>query len=307
VKALIVGINGFAGQHLLYELCQYGHEVYGIDISGTNPKVFIADILNKDDVMAVIKKIEPDCIFNLAAQASVSLSWTNPQMTFDINVKGTLNLLDAVHSVTKRIRVVIVGSSDQYGLLRRDECPIDESFRINPQSPYAISKQAQENMVQAYIHTYGMDIVMTRSFNHIGPGQRKGFVVADLASQIAEIEKGIRPALTIGNMEAIRDFTDVRDVVCAYRLLYEKGKSGDVYNVGSGCIYSIKQILDILLEYSESDIDVKKDPQKMRPSDLPFIQCNYTKLKLHTGWSPAICIRRSLKDTLEYWRFVIKG
>lgn len=302
MRSFIVGINGFVGQHLAVELAGHGYNVFGMDVTGESDHISIVNILDREAVHAAVSSIQPDCVFHLAAQASVARSWLDPQQTFDINVKGALNLLDAVRLLKNPARVLILGSSDQYGMVRTEDCPISEDMRIDPRSPYAISKQAQESMARAYIAAYDMDIVLTRSFNHIGPGQRKGFVIADFASQIAAIEKGNEPVLSVGNLDARRDFTDVRDVVRAYRMLCENGHTGEIYNVGSGFAYSIEQLLQSLLSLSKQPISVQRDPHKMRPSDLPLIQCDNRKLIAHTGWSPEYDIQRTLLDTLNYWR-----
>lgn len=302
MKALIAGINGFVGQHLTSELLAGGYEVEGLDVVATEPHVRVVDLLDKDAVRQAVAEMAPDCIFHLAAQASVSRSWADPQLTFDINVKGTLNLLDAIRAAGRPVRIIIIGSSEQYGIVRPEDCPIKETLRSDPQSPYAISKQAQESLVQAYVKAYGLDIIMTRSFNHAGPGQRRGFALADFASQIADIEKGAEPVLQVGNLEAKRDFTDVRDVVRAYRLLNESGQAGEIYNVGSGQVYRMRELLDLMVGMARVPIEIRNDPERMRPSDLPLIQSDNTKLRQHTGWEPHYSMEQTITDTLDYWR-----
>lgn len=302
MKALITGIGGFVGTHLTQELNNHGYEVCGMDIAGNAPNTHIVNLLDKAAVIGMISETRADCIFHLAAQASVRLSWENPQLTFDVNVKGTLNLLEAVRSLDHPTRIIIIGSSDQYGHIQPEDCPIKESLRIDPVSPYSISKQTQENLVKSYIHAYNMNIVMTRSFNHCGPGQRTGFVVSDFASRIAAIERGESPLITVGNLEAKRDFTDVRDIVRAYRLLNEAGMTGEIYNVGSGQAHSVREILEMLIDLSQCQIEICVDPDRMRPSDLPLIQCDNTKIRQQTGWSATIPLRQTLLDTLQYWR-----
>lgn len=307
MKALITGAGGFVGRHLTTELTEYGCEVVGLDVVSAEQDIQIVDLLDQGAVKDFIQKQMPDSIFHLAAQASVAYSWHNPQRTFEVNVNGTLNLLDAIRDTQKKIRVIIIGTSDQYGLVKPDDCPINEAFPINPISPYAISKQAQENLVSSYINAYHMDIIMTRSFNHFGPGQRSGFVVSDFASAIARIEKGADPVMNVGNLDAIRDFTDVRDVVRAYRLLNEKGHTGEIYNVGSGTAHSIRDVLETLIRFARRDVVICQDPARMRPSDLPVMQSDSSKLIRHTGWVPSMTFEYSLRDTLQSWRDSISG
>ena len=193
-RALITGVNGFVGTYLEQELYQAGYEVIGTDLQG---RAVTADLLNKETTKNLVNDIAPDYIFHLAGQASVALSWQNPQMTVDVNVIGTLNLLDGVKIADKPIRIVVIGSSDEYGKVKKEDCPISERFEPHPESPYAVSKYMQEKMALLYQTAYGMDVVLTRSFNHTGPGQKKGFVIPDFASQIARIEKGAEPVLRL--------------------------------------------------------------------------------------------------------------
>lgn len=308
MKALITGINGFVGHYLTEVLLQDGTEVYGTILQGGVNDGLCQNILemnlsNKEDVEHVISVVKPDYIYHLAGQSSVGLSWRNPELTIMTNVVGTIHLLDAVKMHTPQSRVLIVGSSDQYGVVKPEDCPIKESMNLSPQSPYATSKKAQEEIACQYTKAYNLDIVMVRAFNHIGPGQRKGFVIADFASQIAEIEKGvIPPVIKVGNLEAERDFTDVRDIVRAYEMVVKHGRKGDVYNVGSGNAYKIKELLDILVSHSTVSIEVQEDFERMRPSDVPLIQCDASKLKNECNWKPIRDVCETLLDTLNYWR-----
>lgn len=299
MKALITGSSGFVGRYLKAELANYGYEVYGLDIKGTD---YIADILDKDLLADIIRTIEPDCIFHLAGQASVGLSWKDPQLTFNLNVNGTLNLLEAVRNLQKNVRTLIIGSSDSYGFVLPELCPITEDTPSNPMNPYGVAKLSQEKMVLVYQKAYNLDIVLTRSFNHTGPGQAQGFVIPDFAAQIARIEQGAAPVIKVGNLEVKRDFSDVRDVVRAYRLLIEKGKTAEIYNVGSGRAYLISDLLNQLIAYSPIDIQVKRDPLKMRPVELKIIQSNINKLHQDTGFTPSYEIGQTLLDTLNYSR-----
>jgi GDP-4-dehydro-6-deoxy-D-mannose reductase len=301
MKTLITGINGFVGEYLKQELRNHGYDVYGMDIVASDG-VFCADLLNPAAVREVICSVQPDCIFHLAGQASVKRSWDNPQLTLDVNVRGTLNLLDAVRDFDKRARLLIVGSSDEYGYVNEKDCPIHETIMPRPDNPYAISKKAQEDLALLYAKAYGMDIICTRSFNHTGPKQQKGFAIPDFASRIAEIERGLEPVLLVGNLSAKRDVSDVRDIVHAYRLLVEKGKSSGIYNVGSGNAFEVGRLLQSLIDLSVVKIEVEIDPQKFRPIDLPVVQSDISNLTNDTGFASKYTIEQTLKETLLYWR-----
>lgn len=306
MKALITGLNGFVGKYLSKYLLERGYTVYGTviedDVNIDNIKIFRMDLLNKKEVEETIKSINPDHIYHLAGQSSVALSWKNPTLTIDVNVNGTINLLDAVRENNIDTKVLIIGSSDEYGVIRPEKCPIKEEHMLNPASPYAISKMTQEQIAKLYINSYKMNLIMVRAFNHIGPMQSKNFVVSDFASKIAEIEKGAEPVIRVGNLEAYRDFTDVRDIVRGYAMLMENGKCGETYNIGSGNPYKIQDILEILLSLSNTKIMVEIDPDKLRPSDVPIIQCDNSKIKSHVNWEIQYDIKNTLKDTLDYWR-----
>jgi GDP-4-dehydro-6-deoxy-D-mannose reductase len=299
MKALITGINGFVGGYLLAELFENGYDVTGLDIKGGDQAV---DLLDKDAVGKEIGKAKPDVIFHLAGMSSVGASWEQPQRFVDVNVKGTINLLEAVRAVKPDIRVLIVGSSDEYGKVRPEDCPIKETLPVRPVNPYAISKLAQENFAVLYARAYDMQIVLTRSFNHTGPGQRRGFVIPDFCERIVKIERGADRNMGVGNLGARRDFSDVRDVVRAYRVLIERGRAGEVYNVGAGSAYDIGELLTRLTSMSEANINVYADKAKMRPVELPLIQSDISRLAADTGYKPRYDIMDTLRDTLEYWR-----
>ncbi len=301
MKALITGVNGFVGRYLEKELQNNQYDVVGTDVIGDN--VYKIDLLDYENLVQLIEQHEPDVIFHLAGQSSVGYSWKNPKYTVELNVCGTINLLNAVHAGTKKARVIIIGSSDQYGVIRLEDNPVKEDQPQNPGSPYAISKYSQELIALSLSKAYGLDVILTRSFNHIGAGQKTGFVVSDFSSAIVDIEKGRNePILMVGNLDAKRDFSDVRDVVCAYRLLAEKGISGEVYNVGSGVAISIQELLTTLLALSPAKITVKQDPAKLRPSDVPIVCCDNQKLVRQTGWKPTCKIEDTLQEILEYYR-----
>ncbi|VYT78559.1 NAD-dependent epimerase/dehydratase family protein [Clostridium tertium] len=305
-KVLIIGINGFVGTHLSNEFKNNGYRCYGADLNPINIceniDMFSLDILDKKNVLDVFKVIRPDYIVNLAAISSVKLSWEIPQKTFDVNVNGTINILETIKELDLKTKLLLIGSSEQYGDIDYTKA-VSEEDELNALNPYGISKATQEKVAKLYSRVYGIDVMMVRAFNHIGPGQGKGFVVPDFVSQIVEIEKGIlEPIIKVGNLSAERDFTDVRDIVSAYRLILENGNNGEVYNVGSGKAISIREILDIIVDKSRTKVKIEIDKNKFRPIDTPKIECNNRKLKSETGWNIKYSIDESIEDIIEYWR-----
>lgn len=300
-KALITGSQGFVGYYLRRELERNGYEVTGLDLQAGDGAI-LADLLDRAQVHTIIRQVNPDAVFHLAGQASVAKSWSIPQKTVEINVVAAINLMEAVRVANSACRMVLVGSSDQYGNLGAAGSRVTEDLSTNPQTPYAVSKKAQEEMASVYVRAYGMNICMTRSFNHGGAGQRKGFLIPDFASGIVAVERGEAPCLLVGNLTARRDFTHVRDIVRAYRLIAERGRSGEVYNVGSGITYSAQEILDKLCTLATCPIPVKQDPGKMRPSDTPVICCDHTKLTRDTGWEPELSMDSIIQEVLDSWR-----
>ncbi|MBW2996338.1 GDP-mannose 4,6-dehydratase [Candidatus Woesearchaeota archaeon] len=303
MKAFITGINGFVGKHLSALLLSRGFEVHGIDLSDSfdgDSKVNYqkADLLAPEELNQLMLKIKPDYIIHLAGFSSVKKSFEQPELCRKINVTGTKNLLDAVLSAKINPKILIITSADIYGTPK--SVPIPETAELNPVSPYAESRKEQEEICKQYMEK--LQIIISRSFPHIGPGQAPIFVTSDFAKQIVEIEKGKEPTIKTGNLEAKRDFTDVRDVVKAYLLALEKCKPGETYNICSGKEYSIKEILDMLLSLSQAEIKIEQDPDRMRPSDIPILQGDNSKFKEQTGWSPEIPIETTLKDILDYWR-----
>lgn len=301
MRALITGSQGFVGRYLRRELEESGYEVVGLDIQPGEGAVQ-ADLLNPEQLAAAVRQAEPDAVFHLAGQADVARSWKIPQKTMEINVLAAVNLMEVVRAFNPSVRMVLVGSSDQYGNLGEAGRMVSESLATHPQTPYAVSKKAQEEMARVYVRAYGMNICMTRSFNHGGAGQRLGFLIPDFASGIVKVERGEAKSLKVGNLTSRRDFTHVKDVARAYRLIGEKGKPGEVYNVGSGVTWSAQEILDKLCAMAVCPIPVEQDPARMRPSDTPVICCDHTKLTTDTGWQPQIPLEDILSDTLREWR-----
>lgn len=306
-KVLIIGVNGFVGTHLHNELINYGYICYGADLDINNKRYeniefSKIDILDKELVKKTLGEIKPDFIINLAAVSSVKLSWSIPQKTFDVNVNGAINILESIRELELKTRLLLIGSSEQYGKIDYSKS-VSEDMELKALNPYGISKATQEKVARMYVEAYGLDVIMVRAFNHIGPGQDTGFVIPDFATQLIEIENGkLEPKLFVGNLEAERDFTDVRDVVRAYRLILENGKCGEVYNVGSGKAISIRSILDILMKICNVSIEVNIDKEKLRKIDTPKIECNNSKLISQTGWKPNFKIEDSLKDIMEFYR-----
>lgn len=309
MKALIIGGGGFVGPYLVRHLVNdLGYEVTVTKTEKENlvsdiAQVVNLDILNKEQISEVLNAQRPDYIFHLAAQSSVAYSWKNPSLTIDVNVKGCVNVLDAIRDLDFKPRTLLIGSGEEYGHIREGECPITEENNSRPGNIYAATKACQNMLGKIYADAYGMDVMMVRAFNHIGPNQTPMFVVADFCKQVAEIEKGIKePVMYVGNLTAKRDFTDVRDVVKAYALLVKDGKRGETYNVGTGHALAIQEILDTIISMSDKSIEVKIDPDRLRPVDVPIIEPDIRKINECTGWKPQILLSQTLKETLEYWR-----
>ena len=302
MKALITGSEGFVGRYMRRELTEAGYEVTGLDrVEG--PDTIRADLLDPESIRKIAAEIRPEVIIHLAAQADVGKSWKAPQLTMNLNVIASINLLEALREAKlTETRVVLVGSSDQYGSLGAAGERVTEETEMKPGSPYAVSKRAQEETARLYVKAYGMNICMTRSFNHGGAGQRTGFMIPDFASGIVRIEQGLAQDLAVGNLASRRDFTHVKDIVRAYRLIAEKGRAGEAYNVGSGVTWSAQEILDKLCRMAKCPVPVRQDPARMRPSDTPVICCDHSKLTRDTGWVPELPLESILEDTLEFYR-----
>lgn len=306
---MIIGAAGFVGSYLsryLYEEC--GMEVHVTKlpyqrIDEQKVKEYDLNILEEEEIVSLLFEVRPDYIFHLAAQSSVGTAWKDPGLTIDINIKGSVNVMDAVRELYYKPRILLIGSGEEYGHIRPGEIPIDEETTIRPGNIYAATKACQNMLGSIYAQAYDMEIMMVRAFNHIGPAQAPIFVVSDFCKQVAEIEKGMRePVIYVGNLRSMRDFTDVRDVVRAYALLMECGKSGETYNVGSGNAVTIREVLDLIISLSDKNIEVKIDNNKIRPVDVPIIEADITKINELTGWKPEIPLRQTIKETLDYWR-----
>lgn len=315
---LITGISGFAGSHLAeYLILKKEYHIRGTylsdrtlqNISAIRNKINLVkiDLTHPKKVFDLVAKTKADLIFHLAGLPSTADSFKNPNETIINNIALEINILAAVQKNNLlNTKVLIVSSADVYGLVKKEDLPIDEETKLMPSSPYAVSKIAQDFLGLVYFLSYNIKTIRVRPFNHIGPRQASGFVVSDIARKIAEIEKGKRDAiLSVGNLETRRDFTDVRDMVVAYVEVLAKGKTGDVYNIGSQRSYKISEILSRLLSLSKSKIKIKIDKSLFRPSDTPDLVCDARKCMNLTGWKPKIPINTTLKDTLDYWRNIV--
>lgn len=307
MRALITGVGGFVGPHLVAALRhERGRALFGLcrhpcDGEGYTPVV--ADLLDREAVARAVAEIAPTHVFHLAAQSHVPTSHDDAGATLTNNIGGQVNLLDACRALPRPPRVLIAGSAEEYGLAREEEMPLGEDQPFRPTSPYAVSKVAQDLLGWQYFVSYGLPVVRVRPFPHIGPGQGDRFALASFARQIAEIEAGWRPPVVrVGNLDARRDFLDVRDVVRAYHLALTRGEPGAVYNVGGGVAVRLRDALDLLLGFLPARIDVATDPARLRPSDVPLLVADNRALREATGWSPTIPFEQSLRDILDWWR-----
>jgi len=261
------------------------------------------DITDSNGVQSIFEKVEPDIIHHLAAQSFVPTSFRCPQSTIDTNVIGTLNILEGVIKCEIDPIIQIAGSSEEYGLVYPNEVPIKETNPLRPLSPYGVSKVACDLLSIQYYHSYGLKVVVTRAFNHFGVRRGDVFVCSNFAKQIAMIEKGKRDKLFHGNLEAQRDFTDVRDIIRAYYLaVHKKQCIGKQLNISSGTSYSIRTILNYLISLAKVEIKTELDPSRSRPSDVPILLGDSSLFRKITGWCPSIEITQTLKDLLNYWR-----
>ena len=315
MKVLITGITGFAGSHLAEYVLQEkpGVDVYGIirwrsrmdNILHIQDKVKLceADLRDASSVMDILNQVKPDYIFHLAAQSFVPTSWQAPSETITTNIIGQVNIFEAVRHLKIDPRIQLACSSEEYGMVYPNELPIKETNPLRPLSPYAVSKVGQDLLGYQYFKSYGMKVIRTRGFNHTGPRRGEVFVTSNFAKQIAEAELTKRePVIYVGNLEAKRDFTDVRDMVRGYWLAVEKGEAGEVYNIASGKAYAIGEVLSMLLGLTKIKMEIKVHPDRMRPSDVPVLLGDNTKFMQATNWSPSIPLQKTLQDLLDCWR-----
>lgn len=306
--ALITGAGGFAGTHLLAELDrETDWNLVGLGLkvrtSPTRATMLGCDLLDADLVRRVVSRQRPDIVFHLAAQTYVPKSFASPEATLANNTLGQLHLLEALRAENLDAVVLIVGSSEEYGLVRIDDLPITEDQPFRPVNPYAVSKITQDMLALQYHLAHSMRIVRVRPFNHCGPGQSDRFVLANFARQVVEAElERIEPVILTGDLNAERDFLDVRDVVRGYRLAVEHGAAGEVYNIASGQAWRIGGLLERLIARGKVPVEVRQDPTRLRPSDTPRVVGDATRFRTATGWQPRIAMETSLNDIIEDWR-----
>ncbi len=319
MRVLVTGVSGFVGGHLAEHLVARGDVVAGLSASGKwpealahlnrdvrNDRIDLADVA-ESDLADLIAKKQPEAIYHLAAQANPQASVSDPRGTWALNLGGTLNLLEAVKISGRKPRVVIVGSGVCYGNPALQHMPVNEDCPLRPNNPYSASKAAADLLGVQHFLTHGTDVVIARPFNHAGPRQSSSYVLSALARQVAEVEAGIKPRVEVGNLDIVRDFTDVRDVVRGYRLLAEKGLPGEIYNLGTGRGTKLSDALETLagLALAGRKVEVFVDPARVRSVDQPLLVADPAKLKAATGWEPQLSIEQTLADMLDYWRVMI--
>jgi GDP-4-dehydro-6-deoxy-D-mannose reductase len=314
MRILVTGAGGFVGRHLVEHLAnvQPNADIHGTiyipsEEEGLSQKAtfHLLDLLDEQAVYALLAELKPDAIYHLAGQASPSKALKAVWRTLEINIHAQLNLLQICIDLNLVPRIITISSGEIYcgGVSEPNMMPVDEKAEIRPGNPYALSKVTQDMMALQYFLSHQLPIIRIRPFNHTGPGQSESFVAPDFALQIAKIEANLQePVMLVGNLEARRDFTDVRDVVRAYHLLMERGEPGVAYNVSSNKAYSIQYLLDTLLSFTDAKIEVKSDSAKMRPVDVPLVQGDYTRLHELTAWQPSIPFDQTLRDLLDDYR-----
>lgn len=296
-KVLIFGMGGFVGPYLASELQAHGYEVYGSDLHAKrigNISVIAADLLNAGSVETVIRDIGPDAIINLAAISSVGQSWGMPQVTMQVNVIGALNILEAARKQQTKLKIMFIGSSEEYIV---SDKPMSENTPLDANNPYGISKITQERFAALYRVQYGLKVYCVRPFNHTGVGQRDSFVLPSFCKQVAEIEKSGRPGvIKVGNLAVRRDFSHVKDIVRAYRMILESKDDTQIYNVGSGKAYGLDELMEYITSLSNQKITVEIDPALVRPVDTPVICCDYSKIKRELGWETELTVFNALQE-----------
>jgi GDP-4-dehydro-6-deoxy-D-mannose reductase len=300
MRVLVTGATGFVGRHLLLALRAGGHEPIAVGGPRDASPALTLDLLDPDAVCRAVDAAAPDAIAHLGGQAFVPQSIADPLGTLAVNATGSAHVLEAARAyhvrTGKPLRVLIVSSAEVYGIQRPERMPLDENAVARPGNPYAASKLAAEAFALAWQRSYGLDCLVARPFNHIGPGQDVRFAVASFARQLADIAAGAPPVMHVGNLEAQRDFLDVRDVVAAYVLLLANGRAGEVYNICSGRPVAIREVLRQLITIARVPVEVRDDPERMRSSDLPILSGDATKLRAETGWEPHYSLAASLRD-----------
>lgn len=314
MRSLVTGVSGFVGGHLAEHLIESGDVVVGLSKSGRWPDEFGSlsrsvrieafDLVHgsEADLASLIGRKQPEVIYHLAAQANPQASLADPRGTWSLNLGGAINLLEAVKVSGQTPRVVMVSSGVCYGNPAADHIPVSEGCPLRPNNPYAASKGAADLLAIQHHLAHGTNVVVVRPFNHAGPRQSPSYVLSGLARQVVQVEAGQITRVKAGNLDVVRDFTDVRDVVRAYRLLAEKGLAGEIYNLGTGCGTRIGDALATLQSLARVSVDVQTDPSRVRSIDQPLLIANPGKLRAATGWEPRLQPAETLRDMLEYWR-----
>ena len=305
-KYLITGVAGFVGRYFVEYLNanEPDAKIMGLDMADSCDmpieyrKVNLTD---KGTTLSVIEGFAPDYIIHLASISSVGQSWQNPEQCFKNNTDIMLNILEAVKSCGLKCRVLSIGSSEEYGEYASCDMPLKETYKLSPLNPYAVAKVSQEMLCKVY-GALGVDIVMTRSFNHIGPRQSDRFVIASFIKQLVAISQGKQEFMSVGNIEVSRDFTDVRDVVAAYYTILHRGKSGEVYNVCSGSSHKLSEIIKIAEDILGIKADIRVDEARLRPNDVMLVSGDNTKLKKELAWSQKYNFEQTIKDIVKYWQ-----
>ncbi len=305
-RVLITGATGFVGTYLTAHVAAAYPDW---SVTGTtrhradaDSGLVCCDLRNAAAVAMLVAEVRPEMIVHLAGQSNVPTSFADPEATLANNILGTLHLLEACRAHAAKARLLIVSSNEVYGPTPPEAQPLHEDRPLHPINPYAVSKAAQEMLALQYAHSYDLDVVVARPFNHIGPGQTDRFVVSAFARQVVEVERGERQSILVGNLDAARDFTDVRDVVRAYALLLEHGARGGIYNIGRGMAIQVSGVLDVLCRLAQVNVMIERDPTRLRPSDAPVMMGDTARLRQVTGWEPQISLAESLDGTLAWWR-----
>jgi len=314
MKILITGVTGFVGRHLVEHLQSVvaDAEIWGLVWEEDPAQVpagvhrLTGDLTLPSSLARSLKNVRPDVVLHLAGATSVASSWQQPDRSFQVNAIGTLNLLEALRSLDVDPTIVVATSAEIYGAVALENQPIQEDSPLRPISPYATSKAAQDLIAAQYHRGFNLQTIRLRLFPHTGPGRPPQFAASAFARQIARIEHGLDPpVIAVGNLEPIRDFTDVRDIARAYWAAAERGQPGEAYNVGSGRGVSIRDVLDHLLSRSTTKIEIGVDPDRLRPADIECLVADTTRFAAATGWRPEIPLEQTLDDLLDWWRTTV--
>ena len=305
-RYLITGVQGFVGRYLVeyLQVREVDAKIAGIDIakeSDMKIEYHSLDLSDKGQTAQIIQSFKPDYIVHLASISSVGQSWQDPAQCFKNNTNIMLNILEAVRQQNLKTRILSIGSSEEYGDYEVEQMPLSEDYKLEPQNPYAVAKLSQEMLGKVYT-ALGVDVVMTRSFNHIGPRQSDRFVVPSFIKQLVAISEGKQTQMQVGNIDVSRDFTDVRDVVAAYYTILHKGKSGEVYNVCSGHAHKLSEIITTAENILGIKANIEVDRNRLRPNDTMLIFGNNQKIKEELGWQPQYSFEQTIKDIITYWQ-----